>query len=219
MRKVGIVVFGVTVAGLVVLSACVGDTPPAAVQGQLDAPCFIDGTCNPGLKCSTINGSSRCVIADAAVDDGSTTDAAVDAGPRVCKWTPTPFPCGGQEPPFACFGPTQSCSLTGCSGLTDIQWQCFSPNQCSSPCCVAAKDAELTATKDCSQGTLRMLAVDGGGGVNGAVCNQGAQCPAGDTQLCQSNSQCPKGQICSPVKVTSGGLSSNGLTFGACVPE
>jgi hypothetical protein len=185
----------------------------AIPPGALGGPCNSNGTCNTGLTCGVVGGTAQCVVVDAS------TDAAVDAGPRICPLKPTVYPCGGQDPPFACYGPTQSCSLTGCSGATDIQWQCFSPNQCNSPCCVAASNAVLTGTADCSQGTLQMQAVDGGGGVSGAVCSQGAQCPSGATQLCQANSQCPTGQVCSPVQIKNGGISMNGAVVGACVPE
>jgi hypothetical protein len=195
------------------LFACVDTTPTGILGGQ----CKPDGTCNVGLACEVVEGSPKCVDPDAAPPSDGGADAP--AGPRTCPLKPTVYPCGGQNPPFACYGATQSCSLTGCSGQTDIQWQCFSPNQCSSPCCVTAADAVLSGTSDCSQGTLLMQAVDGGGGVSGATCSQGAQCPSGATQLCQANSQCPTGQICSPVQVKNGGLSMNGAVVGACVPE
>jgi hypothetical protein len=202
--------------------SCLDSTP----TGILGGPCKTGGTCNAGLVCEVRSGSAICVDPDASTDDASVDAGAdVEAGPRTCTFKPTVYPCGGQNPPFACYGPTQSCSLTGCSGLTDIQWQCFSPNQCNSPCCLGGAsdsgpiDAVLTGTPDCSQGTIQMLAVDGGGGVNGAICSQGAQCPADAIQLCQANSQCPTGKVCSPVKVTNGGLSMNGAIIGACVPE
>ena len=197
------------------LFGCVDNSAPA--QGALGGACNQNGTCDQGLACTVVGSNAQCEPIEAGPD--APADAPSEAGPRTCPLTPTVYPCGGQNPPFACYGPTQSCSLTGCSGLTDIQWQCFSPNQCNSPCCVASTNAVLTPTSDCSQGKLQMSAVDGGGGVSGAVCSQGAQCPAGSTQLCQSNSECPTGKICSPVQVLNGGISMNGAVVGACVPQ
>lgn len=221
MREVGLLCFGVVVAGSLVF-ACVGDAPATAALGRLDGPCLTDGSCNPGLTCATISGGSRCVAAtDAAVEDSSTTvDSAVDSGPRACSFAPTPFPCTGQSAGPACYGQAQSCTLSGCGGSTDVRWECFSPNQCgSTPCCIASTSAALTPTTNCSQGGLKVLAVDGGGGVPGSVCGSGLACAAGEIQLCQFNTQCPKGEVCSPVKVSGSGGSASNLVLGACMPE
>ncbi len=209
MEKVAFIAFGFAIAATG--SGCVGDT---AAQGQLDGPCFADNTCNSDLTCTT----GKCVApdSDASADDGSTADAA-DSGPRVCTFQQTFFPCGGQNPAFACYGAGQSCTATGCGA--DVQWQCFSPNQCASPCCVSSNDATLNAGASCTQGTLVMTPVAEGGIGNGSVCSAGAQCPTGDTQLCQANSQCPTGQICSPIAISGGGLSMKGVVIGACVPQ
>jgi len=216
MKNLGVVLVGVTIVATVM--ACVGDSTPST-QGQLNGPCFADNACNTGLTCNLVNGAGQCVASgsDASTNDGSTADAA-DSGPRVCTFQPTFFPCGGQNPPFACYGAAQSCTATGCSGQTDVQWQCFSPNQCNSPCCVSASDATLAGGANCTQGTLVLTAPDAGGG-NGSVCSAGAACPSGHKQLCKANSQCPTGQVCNPVKITGGGLAMNGVVVGACVPE
>jgi hypothetical protein len=57
---------------------------------------------------------------------------------------------------------------------------------------------------------------------DGAVCGSGAGCGADDAgpqiQLCQFNAQCPKGQICSAIKVVSDAATINGSILGACMP-
>lgn len=214
---VGFGLAGLLLAGI---AACVGDASPSSSNGALDGPCYANGSCNPGLACTPTTGGSKCLVVtpDASADDGG-TDAAVDAGPRVCPTTPTPFPCSGPPQGFACYGQAQDCSPTGCN--TDVAWQCFSPNQCSkTPCCIASSIAALTPTPDCSLGALKILADDAGGAPPiASVCGSGAACPAGDIQLCQYNSQCPKGQVCSPVKVSGSGASANSVVISACMPE
>ncbi len=216
MRKLGVLSFGVTMAGLVFF-ACVGDSTPVGGQGQLDGPCYPGDTCNAGLKCDLSGGSGKCIVAptnDAAIETG-TPDAASDSS-GVCVFTPTGYPCKDIQQPTACFGLSQGCTVTGC-GSTDVRWECNSPNQCNgTPCCVPA-EAVLTPSVACTQGTLQLAAADAGG-QNGASCKQGAACPAGETQLCQSNAQCPKGKVCGPVKVTGGPSSMNNYTIGACGP-
>lgn len=215
MHNVG-VLSGLAIAALA-LGACVGDTPTTQ-QGVLDGPCYTDGTCNPGLKCTVVGGSAKCVVSsDASVNDAAvTTDSAVDSGPLSCKFSPTPYPCGDPQPPSTCFGLAASCTLTGCNS-TDIRWECNSPNQCTgTPCCLPAASALLVGSPNCTQGTLQLASPDAGG-IVGTSCKQGLACPPGETQLCQSNSQCPTGTICSPVKVTGGPGSMNGYTVGACI--
>lgn len=210
------------VAGSMVF-ACVGDAPQAAPQGVLNAPCYPDNTCGPGLACTLINGVGKCLTtADASTGDASTTtDAGVDSGPRACSFQPTTFPCSGPPVAPACYGLAQSCSKTGCGGgADDVAWECFSPNQCgNTPCCIATTSAALTPTTDCSLGGLKVLRNDAGLGVPGSVCGAGLACAANNIQLCQFNTQCPKGQICSPVKVSGSGGSASNLVIGACVPE
>ena len=59
------------------------------------------------------------------------------------------------------------------------------------------------------------------GTTTGATCGSGAACGSDDAgpkiQLCQFNTQCPKGQICSPVKVLSDQTSINNAVLGACM--
>jgi hypothetical protein len=213
--------FWVGAAAIGVVSACVSDTPPT--QGELNGPCFSDNTCKTGLTCSLVNGAGTCVMpgdASSPVDGGSGMDTStpVDSGPPVCTLGSTTFPCGGQNPPFACYGAAQSCTATGCSGQTDLQWQCFSPNQCNNACCVASASGTLTPGAMCAQGTLEMVAPDAGNSI-GATCAAATTCAPGQTQLCQGNTQCSTGHICAPVAVKGGGLSLNGVVVGACVPE
>lgn len=226
MQKLGVALVALGIGlSAIGIAACVGENTTLA-QGTLNGPCFSDNTCNPGLSCSLVGGTATCVLKDSGStnDSGGGNDSGVadtgTDGPRICAFQSTTYPCGGANPPNACYGQAQSCTLTGCSGQTDIRWECFSPNQCSSAaCCVSPNDAVLTGTKNCSQGALQMLAVDGGGGVNGAKCALGNSCGSGDVQLCQANSQCPSGKVCSPVKITNGGASAAGVIVGACVPE
>lgn len=220
--KLSLSIAAVTVGSLLV-AACVGEStaPPAAAQGDLNGPCFVNGTCNAGLSCGVVKGAATCVPAGDASpgdssDDGSATDAA-EAGLPVCSLTPTPFPCTGSGSGTACYGTTQTCSLTGCSGADDLMWSCFSPNQCSTlACCLSANSAVLNPNKDCSQGALAMLP----GATTGTTCATGKKCADGETQLCQFNSQCPAGQFCSVIKVVSkgdaGSPSLNGAVLGVC---
>jgi hypothetical protein len=215
MQRFRVLFFGVTVLGSSVF-ACVGDT--TTTQGALNGPCFADNTCTAGLTCSLVGGAGKCVAAgDASASDGSVADAS-DSGTAACAFQTTTFPCGGQNPPTACYGATQTCTLTGCSGSTDLMWECFSPNQCSSlPCCVPAGAGNLVPGANCSQGALAMSSPDAGNGT-GSTCATTGTCSQGDTQLCQSNSQCPKGKICSPVSVV-GIPSAANVIIGACVPQ
>jgi hypothetical protein len=206
---------------VITFSACVGDTSIPA--GSLDGPCLSNGQCNAGLSCATVGGSSKCVLAEGGVNDANVTDAtdaSAEAGPRQCTFQPTTFPC---QQGSACYGSTQSCSLTGCpGGPTDYAWACFGPNQCgNTPCCIPETTATLTPTPDCSQGGLKLAFVDGGvgGGIPASTCATGLACPGANIQLCQFNTQCPKGTVCSPVKVSGSGVSANNVIVGACVPE
>ncbi|HEX7602046.1 MAG TPA: hypothetical protein VF316_10590, partial [Polyangiaceae bacterium] len=144
--------------------------------------------------------------------------AASDSGLPVCSFAPTKFPCSGGSSATACYGATQTCTITGCSGLDDLPWSCFSPNQCGGTlaCCLSASTASLSPGTSCSQGALATLP----GATAGATCATTAVCGTGATQLCQFNAQCPAGQICGAVKVVSlgdGGVASlNGVILGAC---
>jgi hypothetical protein len=215
MLELRVSVVGVALAGLVFL-ACVGDAPTSGGQGQLGGPCYPGDTCNAGLRCTSLDGIKSCELPPG--DDASTTDAGStsDSGPPVCMFAPTPYPCGGQEPPYACYGQARSCTATGCN---DLIWNCNSPNQCSgTPCCVPP-DALLVPGASCGLGTLQLGAAGDAGLTSGSACGAGTTCKAGETQLCQANAQCPAGKICSPVKITGGPASLNGTILGACVPE
>lgn len=223
---------GTAVVGSFAVAACVGDEPSSArsgtvAQGVLGGPCFANGTCNPGLSCNLVEGTAECTASSGAPsDDASSVDPPTDgdsgnpgtsdaasSGPLVCKFQTTAFPCGGQQPPTACYGATQSCTLTGC-GPGDIAWACNSANQCGTACCVPTDAATLNAGAGCSEGTLLIAP----GAASGAICSSGTACPAGATQLCQANSNCPPGQRCAPVKIIGAGAAFNGTIVAACVP-
>lgn len=216
------------------IAACVSDdaspaTPSAgATQGEAGGPCFADNTCRAGLTCGIVAGKAQCAAGDAGAsssgsvlgDSGTSSnadaDAESDSGPTACTFTPSPFPCGGDNPPTSCFGSTQSCTLTGCGGADDVRWMCNSVKECNGAgtCCVAKANATLTAGNDCSPGTLKITPDT----ATGSVCGADLACPDGDTQLCQSSAGCPAGQQCKPVKITGAGASFNGQTLGACTP-
>lgn len=224
MRKPFFLSVGVAVLGSLVVVACVGEStaPPAAAQGNLDGPCFANGTCNTGLRCDVIQGAAKCApVGDASPGDASPDGdgAATDSGLPECSFKPTSYPCSGGATTSACYGATQTCTITGCSGIDDLAWSCFSPNQCSTlACCLPASNASLTSGKNCAQGALAMTP----GATSGASCGVGATCSPGDTQLCQFNAQCPAGKVCSAVRLVSlgdGGIASlNGVVIGACGP-
>ena len=207
------------VGAFVAVGACVGDPGPA--QGEIGGACNTDGTCNGGLVCT----NAKCAVAndaatsDAATNDSGSSDSAVDSGPRTCTFAPTPFPCTGQSAGPTCYGQAQSCALTGCPGQTDVRWECFSPNQCgNTPCCIAPTSAALTPTKDCALGGLKVLPGDAGN-VTASMCSTGIACDPSEITLCQFNTQCPTGQVCSPVKISGSGTSASNVIIGACVPE
>jgi hypothetical protein len=203
-------------------------------QGEAGGPCFADDTCSAGLTCGIVAGKAQCAAPDAgpgASASGSSSgtvpgdggpnpsadaDAGTDAGPTACVFAASPFPCGVDDPPTACYGATQSCTLTGCSGQGDMLWMCNSVKECGAAgsCCVAKANATLTAGPDCTDGTLKITS----GTASGSVCAADPTCPDGDTQLCATNAQCPAGQKCKPVKITGAGASFNGQTLGACTP-
>ena len=230
MRIRSLLSVGVAVVGSLVVAACVGDPSPTAtaVQGDLNGPCFVNGTCNAGLTCGVVKGAATCVpAADASPADaspgvdGATTD---DSGLPACGSAHTSFPCKDIGSTTTCYGATQSCTGSLCSGPDVSSWFCFSPNQCTGlPCCLSAKSATLHQGTGCTQRTLEMLP----GAAMGANCGSGNACGTGDggppdTQLCQSNAQCPPGQFCSVVKVASvgdgGSAALNGTILGACAP-
>ena len=228
MGKLFFSTLGAVLAGASLLAACVGEDAPGLGasagrrQGELDSPCFANGTCNPGLSCSVIKGTAQCAApaaVDAAVvglpsEDASAPDAP-RSGPPICMFQTTKFPCGGMMPPLACFGTIQGCTLTGCGGA-DQTWECFSPRQCSNkPCCVSTVNERLTAAASCGVGKLQVTSAIA---TNGSGCTSTTACPTGDAQLCQANSDCPAGQHCTPVKVTGGGVAIEGTVVAACVP-
>ncbi len=210
---------GAAVLGSLVVAACVGDAsaPPTNAQGTLNGPCFANDTCNDGLFCDVVHGSAKCVpFGDASPNDSSPTTDAADAGLPKCNVSPTAWPmqCPGGAIGASCFGQTQTCTATGCSNQGDMRWECFSPNQCSNaPCCLSPTDGTLTPQKNCTQGTLTLA-----GTPNGAICGSGSACKTGDTQLCQFNSQCPEGQICSAVRVVASTSPAIHMdVLGACM--
>jgi hypothetical protein len=194
-------------------------------QGELNGPCFANGTCNSGLSCDTVDGAATCTASsdkppgDTTTGDASSTDPPIgdpDASspPTSCSFQTTTYPCDDPMPPTACYGATQSCTLTGCGG-SDIRWECNSARQCDeTACCISAAVATLAAGASCAQGTLLMTA----GASTGTVCESALACAAGETQLCQANSDCPKGQRCTPVKIAGAGASLNGTIVAVCVP-
>lgn len=217
---------GALVAGSVAMAACVGDAPSpsaTAAQGVLNGPCFANGTCNGELACTVVDGTAKCTPATLPPpvgDASSPTDAAptvppdgAPTQPVACKFQTTPFPCGAPMPPTVCYGATQSCTLTGCNP-TDIAWACNSARQCGTACCVAPTDGTLAVGANCTEGTLLMKA----GTSTGSTCSTATACQPGEAQLCQANSDCPKGQRCTPVKVIGANASLNGTIVAACAP-
>ena len=219
--------FGAALVGSVAMAACVGEEPSttSATQGALNGPCFANGTCNAGLSCAVVDGTTKCTTPGTTTPpppsgDASTVDAApvvvpdgAPVEPAACKFQTTPFPCGNPMPPKVCYGATQSCTLTGCNP-SDIAWECNSARQCGTPCCVPPTSATLTAGANCTEGTLLMTV----GATSGAACSNATACKAGETQLCQANSDCPKGQRCTPVKIVGAGAALNGTIVAACAP-
>lgn len=230
MRKLLFVVSVATaVIGSFATVACVGDSPAVTsgtvAQGALGGACFANGTCSTGLSCTVVEGSAKCAVASGATssggpaDDASTVDPtpttpdAGASGEAGCKFQTTSFPCGDPMPPNACYGATQGCTLTGCNP-DEIAWQCNSPRQCGTACCVATEAATLSAGAGCTQGTLLVTE----GAAMGATCSSTTTCPAGATQLCQANSDCPKGLRCVPVKIIGPIASLAGTIVAACAP-
>lgn len=229
MAKLSFSFVGAAIVGSFVVAACVGDdptvsSPATGTQGELNSPCFANGTCTNGLSCTVVQGTAKCVPPDdpAAADastiaDGGTADAA-DAKPSACAFTPTTFPCGilKGQPPFTCFGAASSCTGTLC-GLDEQSWGCFSQRQCgdTNPCCVSTAKATLSAGAGCAQGTLAMTA----DASTGATCSSSLSCGPGDTRLCQADAHCAAGERCTPIKVVGGPVALDGKVFiGACVP-
>lgn len=216
---------GAAVVGTFAVAACVGDDPPAGTsttiaQGDLDGACFGNGTCNTGLSCNVVDGTAKCTSGtsgDAASTDPPTsgTKDASPSGPASCQFQTTTFPCGDQQPPTACYGATQSCTLTSCNA-GELSWECNSARQCGTPCCVSQDVATLAAGINCTEGTLVIAA----GAALGATCSSDTVCAAGQTQLCQANSDCPTGQRCTPVKIVGPGAGAalDGTIVAACVP-
>lgn len=196
MRKLFVTLsIGAALVGSFAVAACVGDDPAPGPGGTGVAP-----GANPD---------------DASTGSDSSTPGtdAEPAGPQICKFQPTTFPCGNGLPSKACYGATQSCTETLCGG-TDITWACNSARQCGTACCVPDTAATLAAGANCAEGTLLIKA----GTVIGAACATDTVCKAGETQLCQANSDCPKGQRCTPVKIIGAGAAFNGNIVAACAP-
>lgn len=210
--------------------ACVGDDPPSPIsgiaQGELGGACFANGTCNGGLACnagkcaatsSSSSASSSSSSSGAPIDtipDSGTNADTGPVGPLVCKFQTTSYPCKDPTPPVACFGDTQTCTLTGCGGASDLRWECNSARQCNNTvCCIATDKATVAAGANCAEGTLLMKV----GAVAGPTCVASLACPAGTAQLCQANADCPAGEHCTPLKIANGGAALNGNIIAACV--
>lgn len=231
MRKLlGVVFIGMSVAGSFAMAACVGDEPAAitsggAAQGALGGACFANGTCSTGLSCNVIDGAAKCSTTSGATTSGGPTEDASMVQPPTngsdggtsaeagCKFQTTSFPCGDPMPPTACYGATQGCTLTGCNP-SEIRWECNSPRQCGTACCVGTDAATLAAGAGCTQGTLLITE----GAASGATCSATTTCAAGATQLCQANADCPKGLRCVPVKIIGPVTALSGTIVAACAP-
>lgn len=219
---------GAVVGSSFAIAACVGDAPSvSSAQGELGGACFANGTCNQGLTCGVVQGQAACTEpsdAGASGDDGGASTGSDggstgsdDGGPpstSVCKFSPTPYPCTPAEG-TACYAGAQSCE--GPTGCVDpaISWPCNSANQCTgTACCLAAAAGIANPGVNCTQGTL-ILMPDAS---TGTVCEAASTCAAGETQLCQVNAQCPKGQHCTPIEVASNRTSLNGTILAICAP-
>ena len=223
-------------AASLAIGACVTSSTvsPGAVegpQGQLGGACFPNGKCNAGLECGLVDGgvaecvpegnatttaSSGSVSSSGAVADGAApADGGREASPDECTVTPAAFPCGGDNPPTACYGAAQSCTLTGCN-VGDLMWSCNVPQTCGKgiACCVPAATATAKPGASCAMGILELAADQ----AQGAICGAGPACAGGATQLCATTADCPAAQRCTPVKITGGGAAINGNTVGVCAP-
>ncbi len=138
-------------AVLVLLVGCVGDTPssPTGQAGSKGAPCYPNGTCNPGLAC--LNGT--CFLTDAggqdsggdaggtdgSTADGSTGDAGGDAG------SPCPFP--GTSDPAKVTCDSISCDINNkqvcCVGSASAS--------CNPDPCTTGKELACDEKADCPQ--------------------------------------------------------------------
>ncbi len=233
MGKLVFLSAGAMILGSLIVVACVSDAvaPTPGAQGELDGPCFANGTCQPGLSCGVVKGNAQCVSAgsdagagDSSVmsDDGGTTaDAVADSGPPVCTFNTTIYPCKppAQNGNIACYGdPAVQCTASGC-GATDVRWECFSPRQCSTliPCCLPLASAALSVGATCAEGSLQFV---DGGTTGGACAATSAPCGVTEMQLCQGRPDCPSGQRCNQVKVHGGGPAlDKQVDIGVCVPE
>jgi hypothetical protein len=235
MRKLVFLSIGAVMVGSLMVVACVADeaaAPQTGAQGELDGPCFANGTCQPGLSCGVVKGAAQCVSAsDASAGDsssggdsstgdaGSTMDASSDSGTAACSFTTTVFPCKEPaKPPVACYDSLVGCTASGCLS-TEVEWDCFSPRQCATliNCCLPLANAALHTGTTCAEGTLQMT-LDGGG-LGGTCLTTGGACATSDIQLCQANSDCPSNLRCVPVEVVGGGSALSSLVhIGACVP-
>lgn len=231
MGKLLFLSLGAVVVGSLMVVACVSDEVAATgtgAQGELDGPCLPNGMCSAGLSCGVVKGVAQCVPADDAsagdastmgmMDAGSTTDAETDSGPSVCSFTTTVYPCKSPTRP-TCYSSVVDCTASLCDVSTVVEFDCFSPRQCSTliNCCLPLANAALTTGSTCAEGTLQMK-LDGGG-FGGTCLNAGGACPASAMQLCQVNSDCPSNLRCVPVKVIGGPPSLDTLVhIGACVP-
>ncbi|MEO8796533.1 MAG: hypothetical protein ABI551_01490 [Polyangiaceae bacterium] len=216
---------GAVVGSSFAIAACVGDAPSvSSAQGDLGGACFANGTCNPGLSCGVVQGQAACTEASDAGGDsspsgddggGSTTGDGGSSSTGVCKFSPTPYPCTPVDG-TACYASAQSCAgPTACTDPGDMLWPCNSANQCTgTACCLPAEAGIANPGVNCTQGTL-ILTPDAS---TGTTCEPATACAAGETQFCQVNAQCPKGQHCTPIEVASDRKSLNGTILAICAP-
>jgi len=188
---------GVFAVGSFVLFACVADDPALPVTPS--------GTSASSSSTGSTGSSSS------STSSSSSSGSPGDAGPLVCSFEPTPYPCGNAA---TCYGGSQDCSITGC-GTGTLRWECNSDNQCGTVCCIAPENATAEVGNTCTAGKL-IMKEDAGAG---ASCPPSAtQCPAGSVQLCQNNAECrPLGLRCSPVKVVGGPGSLKDKIVAVCV--
>ncbi len=79
--------------------ACVGEAavPTPAAVGDLNGPCFANGTCNAPLSCGVVKGVARCVPVDDAAAPVDASGDVADASRLVCSISPPSYPCSGSD--------------------------------------------------------------------------------------------------------------------------
>jgi hypothetical protein len=214
---------------------CVGSEPQVAAASDAggDSSTASDAAEEASSDATTALDGDANVASDGggpvdASNDGSSNDAGTDAN---CGSNPTLHPSTGGPGALFCpfftdggFGhctpKTQVCCVGGKQGAAFVDSVCNAAGmQCTNG--VGPKEFDCTDQNDCGSGEVCCMTGPGptldacgyykATGTTGSKCELGTTCQGGELRVCESNTQCMSGQMCTPFK------ASIYFQFGFCI--